>query len=306
MKAIKLTIQIGLLVLLLSAACAANSLDDFASALLTSGILLGAVGPSLEVISCSRTAPGATIGAAAAFAGDSLRVKNYIAPARAYLIGAWNDHQAAGTNQIRSSAMHDNQRNIRLDAIISDVQPLLPNTFRQPLRTNDDLIVELSGSAVAGDVEQVSLLLYYEGLEGSQGRFIDNDMLLKRMVNLLTVENTITATAGPAYTGAEALNAEADLLISNTDYAILGFLVDVECLSVCWRGPDTGNVRVAGPGCETGREFTRDWFQNLSHRQHMPLIPVINSNNDGATFVEVAQDENAAAVTVITILAQLA
>lgn len=264
-----------------------------------------AVGPSLEVISASRTAPGATIGAAAALPGDSLNVRNFDKTKRAYLLQAWADVQAVGTVQIRSSRLHDNQRGIRLDTTVSDVKPLLPSIFRQQLYPQDTIVVELSGSAVAGDVEQVSLLVFYEEVEGANGRYIDNDTLLKRMVNLVTVENTITSTAGPAYTGAEALNAESDLLIANTDYAILGYLVDTECLSVTWRGPDLGNVRAAGPGDETGRHFTRDWFQNMAKWQGLPLIPVFNSANKGGTFVEVAQDENAAAVTVITILAQL-
>lgn len=305
MKAIKLTIQLGILVVLATAFIASDSPQEFFAALIASGATFAVAGPALEVISVSRTAPGAVIGAATAFPGDSLRVKNFAPPTRAYLLQAWSDQQVAGTLQIRSPSFHDNQRGIRIDVLVSDVQPHLPSTFRQPLVSNDDLAVELSGSAVAGDVELASLLLYYEGRDGSSGRFIDNPTLLKRMMSLVTVENTITTTAGPGYSGAEALNAESDLLQSNFDYAILGYLVDTECLSVCYRGPDTGNVRVAGPGSETGREFTRDWFQNLARKQEIPLIPVFNANNDGATFVEVAQDENAAAVTVTTILAQL-
>lgn len=305
MKAIKLTIQLGILMVLATAFIASDSPQEFFAALIASGATLAAAGPALEVISVSRTAPGATIAAATAFAGDSLRVKNMMPNSRAFLLNAWSDQQVAGTLQIRSPRMHDNQRGIRIDVTVSDTSPHLPSTFRQLLFSNDDLAVELSGSAVAGDVELASLLLYYESLEGSGGRFIDNATLLKRMINMVSVENTITATAGPGYSGAEAINAEADLLQSNFDYAILGYLVDTECLSVTWRGPDTGNLRVAGPGHDTGREFTRDWFQDLARKQEIPLIPVINANNDGATFVEVAQDENAAAVTVTTILAQL-
>ena len=262
-------------------------------------------GPRLEVIHASRTAPTATIGAATAVAGDSLQVKNFDKAKMAYLLQVWSDHQAAGTLQIRSPLLHDQQRGIRIDTVAGVPNPYLPEGTKQRLYPQDNLIVEFSGSATAGDVEQVALLLFYQEVDGSQGRFIDEATLDKRMVQLVTVENTITTAAGPGYTGAEAINAESDLLIANTDYAILGYLVDTECCSVCWRGPDSGNVRIAGPGNAADRELTRSWFRTLTRYNGMPLIPVFNSANKGATFVEAVQDENAAATTLTTILAQL-
>ena len=263
------------------------------------------MGAALEVIHATRTAPTATIGAAAAVAGDSLVVRNFAKEKQAFLLNVWSDHQAAGTLQVRSPRLHDNQRGLRFDTIASDCTPYLPHGTMQKVYAQDTFVVEFSGSATAGDIEQVALLLYYQDLDGVNGRFIDEATLAKRIVNIVTVENTITAGAGGGYTGSEAINAESDLLVANTDYAILGYLVDTEAASVTWRGPDFGNLRVGGPGIETDRELTRDWFRALTRLTSVPMIPVFNSANRGGTFVEVVQDENAGAPTLITILAQL-
>jgi len=143
-------------------------------------------------------------------------------------------------------------------------------------------------------------------LQGVAGRFIDLDTLKKRAVEMVTVENTVTAGAGGGYTGGEAINAEADLLKSDNDYALIGYRVTVPCNTVAWRGADTGNLRVSGPGDEEGGNYTASWFTTLSVAYGIPLIPVFNSNNRAGIIIDVVQDENAAAVPVTSIFARLA
>ena len=118
-------------------------------------------------------------------------------------------------------------------------------------------------------------------------------------------ENTIaTGTAG-GWSGEEAINAEFDNFKAHTDYALMGYIVSAECLAVRWRGSDTGNLGVGGPGNIAPQFGTNNWFVDLSDRYGMPLIPVFNSANKSAILIDAAQDENGTDVTVTSIFAQL-
>lgn len=263
------------------------------------------MGKALDMITGRFTAPGATFDPLTMSAGDTATIRAAPIDSMVRLLQAWADNQVAGTLRIRSPRLHDNVEGIRLDIAVSDVKPLLPERFVQPLIPQDTLILEITGSAVAGDIESAGFLIYYDNLPGIAARLIDPAALLANMVNLVTVENTLTTGAGGGYTGEEALTAEFDQLKANTDYALLGYLVDVECAAVALRGSDTGNLRVGGPGDELGRDFTRSWFYHLSMAYQIPLIPVFNSANKDAILADAVQDENAAAVTVTWIFAQL-
>ena len=166
-------------------------------------------------------------------------------------------------------------------------------------------MVEQTGSATGGDIESGAMLIYHADLPGTDARLMTADEVMERMVNLLTVENTLALGTAGGYSGEEGIDAEVDLLKTNTDYAILGYLVDVECVTVRWRSADFGNLGVGGPGDELGRDFTRSWFMDLSMKHGLALVPVFNSANKGNTLVDGAQDENGTDVTLTTILGEL-
>lgn len=264
------------------------------------------MGRALEVIAGQATAPGTTFTALTMNSGNSLTIRNAPLDSMVWLLQVWADVQGAGTLRIRSPKLHDNVQGLRFDTTVSDVVPLLPEGARQRLVPQDVLVAEITGSAGAGDIEAAAMLIYYDNLPGTDARLARWSDIANRIVNLVTVENTIaTGTAG-GYSGEEALNAEFDLLKANTDYALLGYLVDTECNVVRWRGADTGNLGVGGPGNETFRHVTAQWFKRLSIAHDLPLIPVFNSANKAGILVDVHQDENGADVTVTSILAELA
>jgi len=263
------------------------------------------MGKGLQAISGFVTAPGTTFTAWTLAAGDFLTIRSTEIGAGIWLLQAWADQQTAGNLRIRSPRLHDNVQGIRLFAVASEVYPLLPDGYPQPLITQDVLTVEQTGSSTAGDIESGSLLIYYDDLPGVDSRVATWEEVKTRMVNLVTVENTLALGTGGGYSGEEAINAEFDLLPANTDYAILGYEVSAECCTIGWRGVDTGNLRVAGPGNDTNKNLTRNWFKNLSMMYGLPLIPVFNSANKAGFLVDGVQDENGTDVTVTTILAEL-
>lgn len=263
------------------------------------------MGKAMELLTGFVTAPGATLTALTMASGNSLTVRNAVQNSKIELLNMWSDNQAAGILRLRSPQFHDNVQGIRYRIPASDPDPLLPETTRQMLMSQDTLVAELSGSATAGDIETASFLVFYDDLPGISARMISEDDLKSRSVAIVTVENSIaTGTAG-GYSGEEAINAEFDLLKANTDYAILGYAVDTECASVRYRGADFGNLGIGGPGQVDDKRITSEWFVRLSRLIGVPLIPIFNSANKAGLLIDCAQDENGADVIVTTILAEL-
>jgi hypothetical protein len=263
------------------------------------------MGYAMELVAGFTTAPGATITAVTLAAGNSLTVRNARLDSRAWLLSLWTDHQVAGIVHLRSAKLHDNVQGIRARTMISEVQPVLPRRFRQPLVPQDTLILAQSGSAVAGDIESACFLAFYEDLPGTDGQFIDAGTLAEKTIEIVTVETSHTTAATGGYSGEVALNSSFDLLKANEYYALIGYDVSAECAAVRIRGADTGNLGVGGPGSDTDRHLTRDWFRGLAADFDMPLIPVFNSANKGGILCDAVQDENAAAVVVNWIFARL-
>lgn len=263
------------------------------------------MGRALEVITGFVTAPDTTQTALTLAVGNTLTVRSHPFEANAMLLQVWADNQTAGTLRIRSPRLHDQVQGIRLDVLSSDVKPLLPKGMGEPLFPQDTLDVDLSGSATAGDIETAALLVYYQDLPGIDSRLMRPSEVLPRIRHIVTVENTLALGTGGGYSGEEAIDAEFDLLRANTDYAILGYLVDAECAVVRWRGPFSGNLGLGGPGDDAGRDYTRSWFINLSEEHDLGLIPVFNAADKSNVLIDGAQDENGTDVTVTTILAQL-
>jgi hypothetical protein len=261
--------------------------------------------PALQLQTYSGTAINTTLAALTAVAGDSLAVSNFAIGKAAWLVQLWADVQAAGTLRVRSPKFHDNVNGLRIDTIAGDPKPLLPWGAMQPLYPNDTLIVELAGSATAGDIEYVILLEYFDDMPGVSARLMTWEQIRGRIEQMLTVENTIATGATAAYGGSEAINAEIDQFQQGTDYAILGYKVDTECSAIGYRAVDFGNLRLGGPGDELDPQLYSNWFVRLSNEYGKPMIPVFNGSNKASVLVDAVQDENGADTTVTTYLARL-
>ena len=253
----------------------------------------------MEIVTAIATQPN-TGAAAAATTGDSLVVKSGRGPK---ILSAWATNQVAGFAQIVSPSGHDTTRGFRSRVVASQCDPLLPLGVALDVEPQETLAVTIAGSNVAGDIEQVTLLMGYEELPGSDQQKITWGQLQSRMDKLVTIDCTITAVAG-VYAD-ELINAESDLLQANRQYALLGLKPGVECGNVYLRGPDTANMRIGAPGNELDGELMSGYFATLARAFDAALIPVINSANKASTFIGCHQDENATAVTVSAILALL-
>ena len=99
-------------------------------------------------------------------------------------------------------------------------------------------------------------------------------------------EQAVTSGTAAQYGGTVALNATFDNWKRNVDYAILGYLTDTTCLTVGITGPDTGQLRVGGPGTSEAI-VTADWFVENAKAVNAAYIPIVNAANIQATLLDV-------------------
>jgi hypothetical protein len=263
------------------------------------------MGLALEMITGKATAPGATLTALTMASGNSLTVRNTALTADIRMIDMWAFNNAAGIFRIRSPKLHDNVQGIRYRIDASDPNGLFPRGAYQALTPQDTLIAEISGSATGGQIEQGFAQIWYSDLPGSQSRLANWSDIQPRVANYLTNEVAITSGAGGGYTGQVAINSTFDLLQANTDYAILGAVVDTICGAIQIVGPDLGNLGVGVPGLLNNRNLMARYFKEMNQQLGVPMIPVFNSANKAGTLVSVVQNQGAAAVNVNIILVEL-
>ncbi len=145
------------------------------------------MGRILDTVTGFVTAPGAVFTPWTLATGDSLAVRAATPNTNIWLIGAWAWNQVAGVMRVRSPRMHDNVQGIRMRTPVNLVNNRIPVRLiggaAQKLFTQDTLIVEQTGSAVAGQSETGSLLIWYDDVPGVSARTIDQATLKKAGVN---------------------------------------------------------------------------------------------------------------------------
>lgn len=259
----------------------------------------------LEAIGYQATAATVAGSAATAFTNDSLTVKNGRGDVAAFLIGWIIKNQTLGFQQLIWPSGHDTTRGMRAVSLTSCVASAMSIGSHAPLMAQELISATIGATAVAGDIEQGIMLLFYPDLPGQDARLITSEELDRRSRRLLTVAAQIAPGTAGNWGGSEAINTDSDLLRANTDYAILGGLSEADITAIGISGPDFGNARVAIPGATNEPSLTNRWFYMLSFWTGLPCIPVFNSANKGATNLVLADDENGAATDFSLNLAEL-
>lgn len=263
------------------------------------------MGLGMEVVSGAVTAPGAVFTAWTPAPGNSLTIRSAPVDSKIWLIDAWAFNQVAGVLRVRSPRLHDNVQGIRMRVAAANSDSLYPNIgdggFNQFLIAQDTLTVEQTGSAVGGQIESGSLLLYYENLPGVGARLIDIPTLDKAGINIIGQEVSITTGTTVAYTGQVTItqNGTIDNFKANTDYALLGVMVDTRVATIRIQGVDVGNLGIGIPGEPTQRHVYQNFFERLSISTGKPCIPVFNSANKTGILVD-ALGNQAGITTVAT------
>jgi len=244
-----------------------------------------------HIVLTTATATAAAVAGSpgVALSGDSLITRNY--GTRPRIISVWQTLQTGGFGQLSWPTAHDTTRGWRVGSDAAAVQITLPLGSVLPITPQEQIACLIAGTAVAGDVEQMSWLTLYD--EGHGQSLMDWPSVRNATEKMTTVDASLVSVAGgygPA--AGELINADSDLLLANRDYAILGASsrTKVHCIAI--QGPNSGNDKIGMPGNLRG-EVCAQWFKLLSNTLGLPLIPIFNSGNKGSTNLFVTADENA-------------
>jgi hypothetical protein len=261
---------------------------------------------------------GGAFEALAAATGDSLAIIDYAPGSNAYLEEVISGNSANKMEvEIFSPRFGDNQNGLRLQHQFNptlsgadgDPQLLMPRELDIPVYNTDTLNVSVNGTAT-NNVDVV-LQVYYENIIGLTQRLGTWERIESMFEfggplgsRVLGIEVTVTPGATGNYGTAVAINANDDRLLSDQDYALLGYVCDQPATCFFIRGPDTGFTRIPMPG-HWDASKTSNWFIEQSRRRGTPHIPVIAANNKGTTLLDGVSAGNAGATKVSLILAQL-
>jgi len=216
-------------------------------------------------------------------AGDTLTVRNFPeATAKAFLYRVTIQSVSKGQLRIFSPLLHDVVKGLTFSFSETPAPFLFPREVFQQLHPQDLLTVQQAGGGAEPDAGTLSI--YYTDLPGSAARLFSPADIKPRIKSLKSIEvDATTNIIGSGWLDT-AINATEDVLHANTDYAILGYDTDTACTAVAFKGIDTGNLRIGGPGTARSIE-TGDYFFETSLRDGLPYIPVFNSANKSGFFL---------------------
>jgi len=260
------------------------------------------MGVAIDTVLGAAHNPSTTPTALTMATGDSLTVRNFFPPAAAWLEKVMRSGAATSTIQIKSPTMHDNVEGLQYISSESPSQFFFPKQAAQPMRAQDNLTVTTTGGTAEYDL--VGLSLYYTDLPGIQARLRMPADVLPHAKQYKVIQVACTSAATPGTWVDTVCTTTEDLLVANTDYAVLGYLTDVACGLVGVKGIDTGNLRVCGPGTASSRDTT-NFFLEWSEREGRPHVPIFNSANKNGFYVSVADTGVSTAVKAQLIVAEM-
>lgn len=259
------------------------------------------MGVAIDTVGFVATNPGA-LAVAAPSTGDSGTVRNFAQTDSALLVELFRQGATEGLVRVRSPLLHDFVRGIMATPSETPSAILLPRRLNQNLHPQDVLTLELGGGAA--EVDAGGMQIFYSNVPGAAARLHMWGDVKAIVKNVKPVEVDFNTAAIAGQWQDTAITATENLLHANTDYAVLGYIVDVAVCMFGVKGIDTSNLRVCGPGVLRS-EVTSDWFAKLSDDTGLPTIPVINSANQGSIFASCLAVATGAAIKGQLILAEL-
>lgn len=262
----------------------------------------------METIAAQATAPGAGANALAV-AGDSLRIRDSMRARLIDVIPQFQTAAVANNARITSPLLHDSTVGINVRGI-QDQKSGIKWPVMQELTPQDTLTVNLAGSAVAGDIEQVALTILYEDLAGIDVQFVKASDIRARFVEMFCPRASIVVGAGTAggWQGTTALIATDDQWKANDEYAWLGVTMStlqVDAGAIAMVSPDYGNLRIACPLNGVDQHLTSAYFYDMALRYDLPIIPVINASQKSNIFLTTLNNEVAQTTDIALCMARL-
>jgi hypothetical protein len=251
-------------------------------------------------VGVATIAAGPVITPAVAGVGSTFSVRNFAFSAKANLQDIWFKGAAAGMVRVRSPKFADNVQGIRVNCGAGLNGFMLDQAAPQFLIPQDQLVVELNGTAAA--IDGVALQTYYDDLSGASPVMKSPGDIYGQLQFTDTWVVACAASATPGNINSTPLTTTYDVSQANRWYAVLGYVVDASVLSVGVTGADLSNLNIMGPG-DTAPFRTSSYFSDLSNITGKPCIPCFNTANKGNTGVALADNAANTAVNVTLIVA---
>jgi hypothetical protein len=257
----------------------------------------------IEAIAFTATQAAVAGSSAAAVTGDSLTIKQC---SQARILAIWAMLQADGFVQIVRQTGNDTTRDLRWPVNGATPCILNPIGIGIPVQPTESLTCTLGEANTSGDIANAVVLVDYDKAPGYANSHITPSELVRRGINVTTVQATLACGTAGGWSGAEILTAETDLLKPNSQYAILGVTTSVACAAIGIRAPDWSNSRVAVPGDPTQPHFCGNFFLQMAKQfGDAPIIPTFAAANRSQIWLDGLQDENGADPVVTLNLVQL-
>jgi hypothetical protein len=258
------------------------------------------VGAAFEVVTGYLTSSAVTAGTYQALAANSpgsYTIRQAAGVVAGEVLTPWAQFYAAGKLQIKTPRWHDTTTcdtyHAQIGTASFGLNPLLGLDDSEPAYSTDILTVQVTTDvtqSVSGTYT-AAIPVYYSNLPGVDA----NLMTWPQVQSYINYGNkdglhyinycspSSAATYGQIGAGT-LINATNDQYKAGHFYALLGYQVSASCAAVLFSGTDTGNLYLGGPGT-LDTDVTKNWFVDLSNAQNLPLIPVIQANNKGTTYV---------------------
>lgn len=239
----------------------------------------------------------------AALAPATGTVRNFATTDKAYIeaVSLQFGAQAAGDNiTILSPQLADDVSGINFQPKDNPASLLMPRMAPQQLYPGDTLVTQVTDTT-ASDPVVAALHVIYTNLPGGSARLAQWSQLAGAYNHVKPVRVSCAAVARTWVD--TVLGANAAVLKSNRDYAVMGYITDVATCAVGVLGAFTSNYRVCGPGVAIGYD-TAEWFVQMDAETGPPHIPVFNGKDIGAIFTSVLSAATAT-INVTLLLAEL-
>jgi len=241
----------------------------------------------LQAVAYQKDAPGTTPVQADAVSGDNLTLATPPEGAGIYLLDwCFASEGAAGEHRLIWPTGHDTSYGLGIIADTSQRRLYALPEIRPQFRPAETIRPYVAGSGTSGQAAYGVLAIYYEQLQGAEGMMIGYDEFQRVRKQSLGWTQQLSISGKLAWTTHGALDNSRDVWKRNSRYAIIGAKADTSIVALAIRGPDTGNVRCPILFQNNDRVLSARYFLDLANRSGLPVIPVIQGANVGATLLE--------------------
>src|SRR5919108_3272391 len=178
------------------------------------------MGLALETIVAYDTDNTAITDSILAVAQSSLTIKAG-GTGQANIVAGVAFGDGAAQFRIRSPRMHDNVRGIEVEIPGTIVEEFWPKGVKQPVIPSDDLIVTGFSGGAAADIG-VALWVHYADVGGVNARLVNYQEIESRIRNIVGLRQDLATSTLGVFSSEQTLVADADVLKSGVDYALLG------------------------------------------------------------------------------------